>query len=119
MSAEAKTLQQVVTLFGPNATDELVQNPEFYAEVAKYSKVVVKYQVLNLDDASLYIQTAKVKDKKYWRSTKTISAVGDDSVILTRDAGLTSEYLENWLRWRVAASGANWRVTFSIQLFCK
>jgi hypothetical protein len=119
MRTKSVTLQKLVTLFGPNATDEVAQRIEFSVDVSKFRKAVVKFQVINLDNVDLYLQTVRVKEKKYWRNTKTVSAVGTPTVVLTRDAGLTSEFMENFLRWRLAANGANWRITFRVQLFLK
>ena len=115
----AVTLQDVLTMSGPNNTDMAVQNEEFFVDVSGHDKVVVHYSILNADTVTLYLETAQVKDKKYWRTTKSWAAEGTGSVVLTRDAGLTSEFLENFLRWRIAASDTTWKLTFRLQLFLK
>jgi len=111
--------QDYTTLFGTSATDMKRQNHEFVTDVSAHNKVVVNYNILNADDITLYLETAQVKDKMYWRTTQSWNAVGSGSIVLTRDAGLTSEFLENFLRWRLAATGANYQITFSLDYFLK
>ena len=115
----AVTLQDALTMFGPNNTDMAVQNEEFFTDVSGHDKVVVRYTILNADTVTLYLQTSQVKDKRYWRDTKSWTVEGTGSVVLTRDAGLTSEFLENFLRWRIAASDTTWKLSFRLQLFLK
>ena len=110
-------LQDWVTLCGEGASDLAMQNPEFVADVSKATKVVVRYDVLKASNVGLYLQTAKVPDKKYWRDVKTLT--GANSVVLTRDAGLTTEFIENFLRWRTLSTASPWQVTFRIQIFLK
>ena len=111
--------QDWTTLFGTSATDMKRQNQEFVVDVSRHNKVVVNYHILNADTVTLYLETAQVKDKMYWRTTKSWNGVGDGSVVLTRDAGLTSEFLENFLRWRIAATSADYKITFSLDYFLK
>ena len=115
--ANAVTLQDWQTICGESNGEVWLQNSEWYVDVSGHNKVIVRYDIMKATNVALHLQTAKVSEKKYWRDTKTLT--GADSAILTRDAGLTSEFLENFLRWRVASSNTNWQITFRIQLFLK
>jgi len=117
MELDGFLLQDWTTECGESATDVVIQNLEFVADVSRAAKVVARFDVLDCTNANLHLQTAKVPDKKYWRNSKTLT--GRDSVVLTRDAGLTSDFMENFLRWSIVATGGSWKVTFRIQLFLK
>lgn len=119
MPGREVTLQDYLTLFGPDSGQTVVQNQEFFAKVSGRQKVVVQCDILDADYVTLCLETAQVEEKRYWRTTKSWSAVGTYNVVLTRDAGLTSEFLENFLRWRIASTNANWKVSFRLQLFLK
>jgi len=109
-----RMLQDVITLFG-DAAGGLAQNQPYYVNVSRANKVVVAYKVLKAVNAELYLQTSKVADKRHWRDTKTLT--GSGSMVLTREAGLTEEFLENFLRWRVAGTDVDWQITFSIRVY--
>lgn len=111
------TLQDWVTVCGSSAGDVVLQRQEFYANVAAAAKVVVRVDIMKLSDVNLNIQTAKVADKKYWRTTK--SPTVNVTYVLTRDSGQTAGFLENLLRWQLYPTGANWQATFRIQLYLK
>ncbi len=115
--AKARTLQDWQTVCGSDNGAIALQNSEFYADVSKAAKVVARVDVMKLTNANLYVETAKVPGKKYWKTTETVSS--SSTYVLTRDAGLTTGFLENLLRWRILSTNTNWQVTFRIQLFLK
>jgi len=109
-----RILQDWLTLMGA-AAGSLGQNQQYYVNVSRCRKVVVTYTVLKAVNADLYLQTSQVAEKKHWRDTETLTGTG--SLVLTRDAGLTSKFVENFLRWRVAGTAANWQLTFRIKVY--
>jgi hypothetical protein len=116
MVKRREILQDWLTLMGMNG-DQLVQNQAFNMNVSGAGKVVVRWQVMKASNVSLYLQTSKVLEKKHWRDTKTLTSSG--SVVLTREAGLTSEFLEDFLRWRVSGTADNWQLTFRIRAYVR
>ena len=72
--------QDYTTLFGTSATDMKRQNHEYVVDVSLHNKVVVNYNILNADNVTLYLETAQVKDKMYWRTTQSGNAVGSGSI---------------------------------------
>lgn len=105
------------TYCGGSADDTYSQNPEFVVKAPGHSKVVVNWEILKATNVDIYLQTAKVQEKKYWRDTKTLT--GSGSTVLTRDLGQTTDFLEDYLRFRLAANGASWQATLRIQYFLK
>jgi hypothetical protein len=115
--AKAVTLQEWQTLCGDAGSLTLLQNHEYYADVSGAAKVVARVDIAKLTNVELFLETAKVAEKKYWRTTEQPGASA--TYILTRDQGQTTGFLENLLRWRVTSTGVNWQITFRVQLFLK
>jgi len=113
----AITSPDIQTYCGAGASDTYNQNPEFVVDATGHSKVVVNWEIFKETNVDIYLQTAKVQEKKYWRDTKTLT--GSGSTVLTRDLGQTTGFLENFLRFRLAANGASWQATLRIQYFLK
>ena len=111
------TLQDWVTVCGSSASDVLLQRQEKYANVSGAAKVVARVDIMKLTNVDLNIQTAKVADKKDWRTTKNPTSTV--TYVLTRDSGQTAGFLENLLRWQLYPTGADWQATFRIQLYLK
>jgi len=116
MIKRPEILQDWVTLMGEDG-DELAQHTPFCINVTNANKVVVRWDIRKAEGADLYLQTSKILEKKHWRDTKTLTL--SDSVVLTREVGVTTEFIENFLRWRVAGTASGWQLTFRIRVYAR
>lgn len=108
-------VQDWITLQGLNATDEVVQPQESYVDALRHPDVITYIQVRDYaGTARILIQTCPSLDEGLWSTmvSYTPTSTGTQTDIIRFASA--SDPLSRYVRWKVDASSANWKVVFRI-----
>jgi len=124
MLGEAIVLQdwQTITREGSATfSPTIVQHLARVASFVGVKTVEVQVQVPHLTSGiTLTLETSPAADKLTWRTSSSITATGTYCKVLQREIGRTADFLEDYLRWRIAYSGSSdWQACFRIVLVAR
>ena len=108
-------LQKTTTLMGDNATDTATQDASGFEDTFRSDTAVVSAVVHKRVNCSLNQETAATKSGP-WNVAATVDSTG--VVYLQAQPGAANK-LERYLRWRVAATVANWEICFRLGMVLK
>ncbi len=96
----------------------IVQHLERVASMAGAKTVEVQVQVLRLTSGvTLHLETSPSAERVTWRSSCSFTGPGTVCKVLQREIGRTADFLEDFLRWRIAyTGGTDWQACFRIML---
>jgi hypothetical protein len=94
------------------------QHPDRYAGLEGAKTVEVLVQVTHLTSGiTLALETSPAADKLTWRTSSAFTLTGSHCRVLQRESGRTTDFLEDFLRWRISYSGSgDWQACFRIVL---
>jgi len=125
MLGEAIVLQdwQTITKESTPTTFEptIVQHLERVASLVGVKTVEVQVQVPHLTSGvTIFLETSPAADRLTWRTSCSFAATGTVSKVLHREIGRTSDFLEDFLRWRIGyTGGTDWQACFRIVLVAR
>ena len=106
------TLQDWLTLSGPDTSDTVTQDYDLWTDTEGYDASKLHTILTQGTNVSLAIETA-VSPEGPWTSLYTITTASDtyDEV----ECDTNAQYrLDRYLRWTLTSSGASWKACFMI-----
>lgn len=108
---EESTVQNWLTLSGPDTSDEVVQDCDEWSDLAGFDAVRLYTYMKKATNISLAIETATSAEGP-WTSLYTITSETDDGQELECDPD--AQYLAaRYLRWKLTSTGSSWKACFS------
>ena len=116
--AEHLVLKEWGEIKGDAGLDSVIQPEGSRLDLSKYSEVLVRFDYMKLNNARIVVDTGSVRESVGWKET-AVAPSGGGSVILRRDIGRTSDFLDNFIRWRLdQTAAAAFYGTFRIEVIC-
>ena len=106
--------QPWTTIAGTSATAEVTQPKPDQVDVRDIYGMLVLVEVLGITNCTLSLQSGMGQEGP-WTSLASYTATTKTALSLSADA--ESYLLTGYLRWKVAASGANWKTCFRLEAF--
>lgn len=120
MNGRPIVLQDCVTIRNEASAAQMLiaQSVEKAVDVSSYKVVEVLVQGLFMTSGpTLRLETSPERDRTTWRQTLEYNVAGAATTFLRRELGLSTGFLENFLRWRINyTAGSAWQVCFRIVL---
>jgi hypothetical protein len=120
MSGEPWVLQDWVTIRKESAPSTfvpvVVQHAQRVMSAAGYNTVEVQVSVLSITSGvTLSLETTSDERLRTWRATRSLTSAAQTTTMLRRELGRTTDFLEDFLRWRISyTGGTDWQVCFRI-----
>lgn len=113
---EQLVLKEWGEIRGAATIDEILQPLGSRLNVSQFAEVLVRFDFMKVDNATIAVDTGKNLEDVGWKETAT-PPTGGGSVVLRREIGRTTEFLDNFLRWRLTRVAANpFSATFRVEV---
>ena len=104
------TIQDWLTLSGPDTGDEVVQDCDEWSDMAGFDAARLYAYVKKATNISLAVETATSAEGP-WSSLYAITSASDDGQEVECDPD--AQYMvARYLRWKLTSTGASWKACF-------